>query len=137
MRETFHNLRLINVRKTAATALWFSSFKLFKKFKHFRQIPAAGTGIRKPMTITRTEVLIETSEILIIKRSRTFVRSWCEDCGREVGMLPIPEAALLTGYDAAAIRSLMENRHVHFRYLKAETPYICLRTLCLFQYLKG
>jgi hypothetical protein len=84
------------------------------------------------MAKTRTEVFIETSEILIIKRNRTFVRSWCEDCGREVSMLPPQEAALLTGYDVKTIYSMMENQHTHFCYLKSETPYICLRSLCLF-----
>ena len=84
------------------------------------------------MAKIRTEVFIETSEIFIVKRSRTFVRAWCEDCGREASMLPILEAALLTGYDVQAIRSMMESRHVHFCYLKPETLCICLRSLCLF-----
>lgn len=84
------------------------------------------------MAIIRTEFFIETSEVLIIKRNRTFVRTWCEDCEREVSMLPLPEAALLTGHDVKAIRSMMENQHIHFCYLKSETPCICLRSLCLF-----
>lgn len=84
------------------------------------------------MAKTRTEVFIETSEILIIKRNRTFVRAWCEDCEREVSMLPIHEAALFSGYDVNAIRRMMENQHIHFCYLKPETPSICLRSLCLF-----
>lgn len=83
------------------------------------------------MAKTRTEVFIETSEILIIKRKRTFVRSWCEGCGRKVGMVSLPEAALLTGYDVETIYSMMENRHIHFSYLKPETPSVCLRSLCL------
>jgi len=84
------------------------------------------------MTKTRTEVFIETSEILIIKRNRTFVRTWCEGCRREVNMLPLQEAALLTGHDVKAIHSMMENQHIHFCYLKPETPSVCLRSLCLF-----
>jgi hypothetical protein len=84
------------------------------------------------MAKTRTEVFIETSEILIIKRKRTFVRAWCEDCAREVSMLPLHEAALVTGHDVKEIRSMMENQHIHFCYLKPETPRICLRSLCLF-----
>jgi hypothetical protein len=130
MRETFHNLRLANVDKTATTALWFSSFTTLK---HFRQIPAAAkTGKRKPMTITRTEVFIETSEIFIVKRNRTFVRAWCDGCGREVSMLPLLEAALVTGHDVKAICSMMENRFIHFRELRPETLRVCLRSLCLF-----
>lgn len=84
------------------------------------------------MAKPRTGVFIETSEILIIKRYRTFVRSWCDDCGREVSMLPPQEAALVTGYDVKTIYSMMKNQHTHFCYLKSETPYICLRSLCLF-----
>jgi hypothetical protein len=83
------------------------------------------------MTIRRTEVFIETSEILIIKRKRTFVRSWCKECAREVNMLSIQEAVLLTGRDVKAIRTMMENQHLHCSYLKPETAGICLRSLCL------
>ena len=74
------------------------------------------------MAKIRTEVFIETSETLIIKRNRTFVRTWCEDCAREVSMVTLPEAALLTGHDVETIRSMMENHHIHFSYLKPETP---------------
>lgn len=84
------------------------------------------------MAKIRTEVFIETSETLIIKRNRTFVRTWCEDCGRIVSMLPLPEAALLSGHDVKTVRFLMENQRVHFCYLKPEIPSVCLRSLCLF-----
>ena len=84
------------------------------------------------MAKTRTEVFIETSEIFIIKRNRLIVRNWCAECGREVGMVTLPGAALLTGHDVKAIRSMIENRHIHFCYLKPETPSVCLRSLCLF-----
>lgn len=84
------------------------------------------------MAKIRTEVFIETSETFVIKRKRTFVRTWCEDCEREVSMLTLQDAALLTGHDVKAIRSMMENRRVHFSYLKPETPSVCLRSLCLF-----
>ena len=84
------------------------------------------------MAKVRTEFFIETTETFIIKRNRTFIRTWCAGCGREVGMVAVPEAAMLTGYDAKAIYYLMENQHIHFCYLKSETPYVCLRSLCLF-----
>lgn len=84
------------------------------------------------MAKIRTEVFIETRETLIIKRNRTFVRTWCEGCEREVSMLPLQEAALLTGHDVKAIRTMMENQHIHFCYLKPKTASICLRSLCLF-----
>lgn len=84
------------------------------------------------MAKIRTDVFIETSEIMIIKRNRNFARAWCEDCAREVGMVTLPEAASLTGYDVETIRSMMEKRLIHFSYLKPATSLVCLRSLCLF-----
>lgn len=105
---------------------------LIQNINRFRQNLAAAFGKkRKSMAKTRMEVLIETSEIFIIKRNRTFVRRWCEGCGRKVGMVSLYEAALLTGYDVKTIYSMMENRDIHVSYLKPETPSVCLRSLCL------
>jgi homospermidine synthase len=84
------------------------------------------------MAKIRTEIFIETSEIFIFRRNRTFVRAWCEDCAQEVGMVTLPEAASLSGHDVESIRSMMEKRRIHFSYLKPETPSVCLRSLCLF-----
>ena len=64
------------------------------------------------MIKTRTEVYIETVETFAIKRDRTFIRVWCEDCKREVSMLPPREAALLMGHDMPAIYSMMANRRI-------------------------
>jgi hypothetical protein len=89
------------------------------------------------MAKTRTEVSVETGETLIIKRNRSFVQAWCADCGREVSMLPLQQAALLTGHSVEAIRSMMESRSIHFRYQNLEAPRVCLRSLCLFQYEKN
>lgn len=80
------------------------------------------------MAKIRTEVFIETSETLIIKRNQT----WCEDCEREASILPLQKAEFLTGHDVKAIRTMMENQRIHFCYLKPETAGICLRSLCLF-----
>lgn len=83
------------------------------------------------MAKNRTEVFIETSEIYIIRRQRFFIRTWCEDCGREVSMSSPSEAALVMCQDTKTIYSLIDKKHIHFRYLKEETPLICLRSLCL------
>ena len=79
------------------------------------------------------EVFIETNEIFIIKRNRTVVRMWCDDCGREVSLVTLHDAALLTGHDAETIHSMMENNRIHFSYLEPETPSVCLRSLCLIE----
>ncbi len=79
-----------------------------------------------------TEVVIETTEIYVIKHQRHFIRTWCEDCGREVSLITPSEAALLTFQETAEIYSLMDERRVHFRLFAPEqTPFVCLTSLCL------
>lgn len=79
----------------------------------------------------RTEVVIETTEVFVIKHRRHFIRTWCEDCGREVSLIPPSEAALLTFQETDAIYSLMNENRVHFRFFGEQTPFICLPSLCL------
>ena len=88
------------------------------------------------MTKIRTEVFIETNETYTIKRKRFFVRTWCNDCGREVNMISPAEAAFLMCQDAKTIDSLIDKKQIHSCYFKAETPLICLRSLCLIQVTK-
>jgi hypothetical protein len=83
------------------------------------------------MAKTRTEVFIETSEIYIVKRKRSFGRTWCKDCGCEVSIISPSEAALLICQDIKTIYSLIDENQIHFCFPKAETPLICLKSLCL------
>jgi hypothetical protein len=59
------------------------------------------------------------------------IRTWCEDCGREVSLVPPAEAALLTFQEPDAIYSLIDEKKVHFRFFGEKTPFICLTSLCL------
>jgi hypothetical protein len=79
----------------------------------------------------RTEVVIETTEVYVIKHRRLLFRTWCEDCGREVSLIPPSEAALLTFRETAAIYTLIDENRVHFRFFGNQTPFICLPSLCL------
>ncbi len=79
----------------------------------------------------RTEVVIETTEVYVIKHRRLFFRTWCEDCGREVSLVSPSEAALLTFQETDAIYSLMNENRVHFRFFGENIPFICLTSLCL------
>jgi hypothetical protein len=83
------------------------------------------------MRKTRTEVVIETSEIYIVRHQRHFVRAWCDECDREVSLIPPSEAALLTFRETGAIYSLIDEKRVHFRFFGEKTPFVCLTSLCL------
>lgn len=78
-----------------------------------------------------TEVVIETCETYVIKHQRHLVRAWCEDCQKEVSLIPPSEAAILTFQETSAIFFLMDTNRIHFRYLREKTPFICLTSLCL------
>lgn len=79
----------------------------------------------------RTEVVIETSEIYVVRHRRHLVRAWCEECSREVSLILPSEAALLTFQETGAIYSLMDERRVHFRFFGKKIPFVCLTSLCL------
>jgi hypothetical protein len=44
----------------------------------------------------RTEITVETDQILIIRKSHS-ERGWCAECGREVDMVGVNDAGELTG----------------------------------------
>jgi hypothetical protein len=80
-------------------------------------------------TFFRREV--EITETWVIRRPRVFIRSLCEQCGREVSLLPTDEAARLTCLDLSAFYILMENNFFHVYYFESATqPMVCLNSLC-------
>lgn len=83
----------------------------------------------------RTNITIETTETLVIKRTRYAIRGWCENCGREVTMLTPQESARLLFCDLSAIYSSIEFNHFHVFYMNEVKPYICMNSLC-FEYIK-
>ena len=79
-----------------------------------------------------TKVVIETTEVYVVRRRRHLIRAFCEECGREASLVLPTEAALLTFRETAAIYGLIAEKRVHFRFFNGEkTPFICLPSLCL------
>lgn len=83
------------------------------------------------METTFFKAEIETTETWVIRRPRFFIRSLCEQCGREVSLLVPEEAARLTCLELNTFYSLMENNHFHLQYFdSAAQPFVCLNSLC-------
>lgn len=79
-----------------------------------------------------TEVVVETTEVYVVRRRRYFIRAFCEECRREVSLVPPSEAALLSFCELATIYGLIAENRVHFRFFaKEKKPFICLPSLCL------
>jgi hypothetical protein len=112
---------------------------LFKKLrtclilKHFSKINERGETVFG-MAKIRTEISIESSESLIIKRKRYSVRTFCEQCQRISIMVLPTEAAFLSCRDVDSIISLMYENRLHVRYVEKKGLYVCLTSLCLYKF---
>jgi excisionase family DNA binding protein len=66
------------------------------------------------MTTRRTEITIETSRRLVVRRSKDRRTSWCDRCLAEVRMITPEEAAALIDVSSRSIYQWIEAGSVHF-----------------------
>ena len=50
----------------------------------------------------RTEIIVETNEVVTIRRARVY-RAWCAECGREVEMVGLLDARTIAGLQGSVI----------------------------------
>jgi hypothetical protein len=62
----------------------------------------------------RTEIIIETSEIWVIRSSTGALPDWCEECGGVVNMLSPEEAAGVADVKVRTIYQWIEADRIHF-----------------------
>ena len=74
----------------------------------------------------RTEITVETDEVLVVRRTRVY-RAWCSECGQEVEMLGMDDA------DALSRRSRRERQRGQgtgwHLCASGDTPLVCLPSL--------
>jgi len=75
-----------------------------------------------------TQITIETSRILIIRRGRS-TRTQCQECAREVDVVGLEEASVLTGMTQPALRECVGNGKWHFSESSEGALLICLDSL--------
>jgi excisionase family DNA binding protein len=66
----------------------------------------------------RTETIIETHQVQIVRRRKRAARAWCEACAAAVRMVTSEEAATLAGVTQRTIYRRVEAGELHF----VETP---------------
>jgi len=76
----------------------------------------------------RTEITVETEQVLIIRRTGQPMTAWCQQCGAEVVMITPEEAARGAGASLRAIRRLVEAGQLHFRESANGRLFICLNS---------
>ena len=62
----------------------------------------------------RTEITVETHEVLIIRKGDSSVRAWCTDCNAEVRMIPLDEAVGLAGVSITGLLQMSTAGEIHW-----------------------
>ncbi len=73
-------------------------------------------------------ITIETHELLVI-RTRSKTRAWCEACGEQSDFVTLGEGCALTSSNADAIHQLIVNRKIHSVKSPDGLPVICLQSV--------
>ncbi len=76
----------------------------------------------------RTQIIVETDQVLIIRR-RGCVRHWCRECGRETDMVTLSSAGLVTGMAQALLRDDARTGKWHMTETAGGSRLICLDSL--------
>jgi hypothetical protein len=79
-------------------------------------------------TRRRAEIIIETEEVLLVRKSR-FTEDWCEACGEQVALMTDEDAARLTGTSLDALRLGVASGAVHALQMPDGQFIICLKSL--------
>jgi hypothetical protein len=77
----------------------------------------------------RTEISVETHEVLILRKRDSSVRAWCFECRAEVRMIPADEAIALTGITMTAMLEMVNAGEIHWVWADVCAPLLCLKSL--------
>lgn len=78
---------------------------------------------------TRTEISLETSQVLAIRSRRLRIRAWCPVCAKSVVMVTADEAAIVASVSTRTIYRWVEDGKVHFTEGPEDSLLICLDSL--------
>ena len=78
----------------------------------------------------RTETIIETQEVWVIRKCAGQPAVWCTECASQPAMLTTEEAARLSGLSQRAICRGVEAGAVHFLETADGSLFVCPASLC-------
>jgi hypothetical protein len=76
-----------------------------------------------------TRLTVETERTFIFRTRSNTQTGWCEQCGVEVEMTFVDEAAAVSGLNEMTIYQSIETRSLHFTEDEAGRVLICLNSL--------
>jgi hypothetical protein len=80
---------------------------------------------------SRTEITIETQQLLVIREPGDSVRGTCPQCGPEVRLVSSNQAAVLAGESTRTIYRWIEDGLIHFTETREGHLFVCLASLPL------
>lgn len=80
------------------------------------------------MTAKRTELTVESLEVLVTTKRHGLARSWCSDCGGQVAVISLNDAPM-AGLSAEAIQHQADNGRLHLIETPGRSLLICLNRL--------
>jgi hypothetical protein len=74
---------------------------------------------------TRTEILVETHEVMVIRRRSQAVKPHCLICGEEITMLSLDEATAIFGLSTLELCRLVNENKIHFTETAIRVLLVC------------
>jgi hypothetical protein len=93
------------------------------RFRGWAKAWWGAVGLRK-----RTEITVETDRVVIIRRHRSN-RTWCRQCGSEVDLISLGEAAVVAGLPEEAFLHGAQAKGWHVLEDGEGTSLVCLESL--------
>lgn len=84
-------------------------------------------------TTTRTEILVETHEVMVIRRRSKAVKPHCLICGEETTMLSLDEATAIFGLSTLELCQLVNDNRIHFTETAIRVLLVCPESLAQFK----
>jgi hypothetical protein len=80
-------------------------------------------------TDTKTEITVETHEVIIIRHRSRFPKPICSGCGSQAVMLTLDEATALFGFSTRELCRFVEQGEVHFIETSRRMLLVCPESL--------
>ena len=91
-----------------------------------RRLATIGDDLR----IKRTRAItVQTSQLLIVRQPDKSIREWCEACGKEISMVTVEQAVIVTRRSSRELHSLIEAGQIHFAETAEGLVLICTNSL--------
>ena len=77
-------------------------------------------------TKRRTEITIETNQVLVVRRRSQVTLAWCVSCDQRVRMVTPDQAAVVAGVSMRTINRWVEADRLHFTETADGILFVCL-----------